>query len=221
MNLYIGIDPGLDGALAVLDESGAVVSVVDMPTISLVKKGKKSKSGKPLHKRQPMHVVMAEIVKDAKERGNVVVAGMELVSSMPKQGVTSMFSMGRGVGSWEGIVAALDLPIDYITPQSWKKSFGLLGTDKNASILKAQQSIKGAAGYLTLVKHDGRAEAILIAEYTRRKALGILPVATPTPKVKKVKPAPADSPCQGLAKIDAIIKQAAAEELDVVENFFV
>jgi crossover junction endodeoxyribonuclease RuvC len=96
--------------------------------------------------------------------------GLELVHAMPGQGVTSMFSMGRGVGIWEGILAGLRIPFDTVTPQAWKKL--LLGKgagdDKNASILRAQALIPGAAEYLSRAKDDGRAEAMLIAEYFRR-----------------------------------------------------
>ena len=106
----------------------------------------------------------------------IAVVGFEQVHSMPQEGVSSSFSFGRGVGQWEGIISALQLPIEYVTPQVWKKALGL-GHDKNASILKAQQLLPAAAPFLTLVKHDGRAEACLIAEYFRRRALALEQVA--------------------------------------------
>jgi hypothetical protein len=164
--VYIGIDPGLDGAVAALDGDGTLIWVWDTPTITVPKaKG---------HKRMYQPRLMAEILDSYREKyGELrITVGMELVNAMPGQGVTSMFSMGRGVGTWEGIVAALRLPIEYATPQSWKKV--MLGTgvgkDKSLSILRAQQLVPASSQFLKLKKHDGRAEAILIAEYFRRKA---------------------------------------------------
>jgi len=214
-DFYIGIDPGLSGALAVLDASGTLVSVSDTPVISVVQKGKKSKSGGAMHKKHYMVGSMVQLLRLAQDQGNVQMIGLEQVSARPEQGVTSMFSMGRGVGTWEGIIGALGLTLDYITPQVWKKVFGLSGSDKADSILKAQQIIKGAVSYLTLVKHDGRAEACLIGEYTRRKCLGLLPAKVVTPRPKKIK----TSSTQDLNRLDEILKTAESEDTNSLDSF--
>ena len=159
--LVLGIDPGLDGAIAALEGDGSLVWVWDTPTLTVAK----AKGTKRVY--QPAQ--MTSIFESYIEKYGVtnIRVGMELVSAMPGQGVTSMFSMGRGVGTWEGIVAALHLPIEYVTPQVWKKAMlgAGAGKDKSLSILKAQQLVPYSAQFLKLKKHDGRAEAILIARY--------------------------------------------------------
>jgi crossover junction endodeoxyribonuclease RuvC len=156
---FIGIDPGLGGAIALLSADGKIVAVWDMPVLA-IKKGKKLR-----HEYLPAEIY--RLLQTVSLPASVL---LELVRSRPGQGVTSMFSMGRGVGVLEGVIASLGLPLTYTTPQSWKKAMELRGSDKQASILKAQQLIPGSAKYLILKKHDGRAEALLIAEYNRRKS---------------------------------------------------
>jgi len=159
--ICVGIDPGLGGAVAVLHPDGAI-SLYDTPTIT-VKKVSGTKR----------HYLPAEMVGDlllAKNRslGWDIRAALENVAARPGQGVTSMFSMGRGVGLWEGILAGLGIPYELVTPRVWKASFGL-GKDKRESIIRAQQLFPSAEVELRRRKDEGKAEALLIAEWLRRK----------------------------------------------------
>ena len=74
----------------------------------------------------------------------------------------------RGYGVWLGIVAALSVPVEFVTPQCWKKYYNL-GPDKEASRAAALQLFPSQANELKLKKHHGRAEALLLAEFLRRK----------------------------------------------------
>ena len=60
-------------------------------------------------------------------------AYVELVSSMPGQGVASMFSFGHAAGVIQGVLGAFRMPVKMVTPQSWKKRAGLTGKNKDAS----------------------------------------------------------------------------------------
>ena len=60
-------------------------------------------------------------------------AYVELVSSMPGQGVASMFSFGHAAGVIQGVLGAYRMPVKMVTPQAWKKRAGLIGKDKEAS----------------------------------------------------------------------------------------
>ena len=96
----IGIDPGLSGAIAVLDGK-KVLGLFDMPVMS---EGKKNK-------RQLNSAQLVRIIKEntlANDDINVVV---EQVNAMPGQGVTSMFNFGQTFGAIKGVCAALELPI--------------------------------------------------------------------------------------------------------------
>lgn len=160
--LFCGIDPGLSGAVAAITDNGNFVSVHDAPTIT-VKKG----HGK---KRVYLEAEMVKIFEGLLSCYDIQLVGLENVHAMPKQGVTSMFSMGTGFGLWLGIIAALKLPYERIEPGKWKRIMGLAsGSDKNSSIVTASHLFPTAP--LSRVKDDGRAEALLLAEYLRRRLL--------------------------------------------------
>ena len=175
--IYVGIDPGMQGAVAALDDDG-FLGVWDTPTLT-ISKGK-TKKGNAKHQHKYAAAQMVDILEGARFNHTALgmrtgtpspcVIGLELVHSMPGQGATSMFSMGRGTGLWEGIIAALRLPSQQVTPQAWKKMLmgGETGKTKQASIVVAQRLFPKASAFLSRKKDDGRADAILIAEYVRR-----------------------------------------------------
>lgn len=163
--ITIGIDPGLDGAVAVLDYQddrpgfdGSPI-LYDTPTLT-VKGAKGNKREYNLHE-------MAQFLRQFTEVPSRVY--LEKVHSMPGQGVRSMFSMGVGFGAWLGILAAFGYEYTLVTPQRWK---GVLldgmGHDKDAGRLRATQLFPAVASLFARKKDDGRADAILIAAYGRQ-----------------------------------------------------
>lgn len=159
MKLFIGIDPGLDGATALVPEQGPV-EVFDTPTLTVV-----SKTGT---KREYDVRLMALRLRLFVPHDNVLVL-IEKVHAMPGQGVRSMFSMGFGLGAWIGVLAGLGLPYLYVTPQRWQ---GLVmdghGKGKDGARARAMELFPAVAAQLSRKKDDGRADALLIAEYGRR-----------------------------------------------------
>ena len=98
---------------------------------------------------------------------------IEDVHSMPGQGVSSSFTFGKGAGLWEGIVAALSMSYTLVTPVRWKREMMEgMPKEKGASRVRAMQLFPTLADQLGLVKHHGRADALLIAEYGRRQQGG-------------------------------------------------
>lgn len=165
MNI-IGIDPGLDGALAIIEPVEKVV--YDTPTFTK----KVARGTKREYDLRRMTVWLRPWANQ--ERGGVRVPThvfIENIHSMPGQGVRSTFSLGYGVGAWHGILIALGLAYNLVTPQKWKKHFGLLGKDKDASRHLAQKLWPDRAVLFERKKDDGRADAMLIAEYGRRLEL--------------------------------------------------
>lgn len=165
-HLYVGIDPGLHGAVAVLRDN-EYIGVWDTPT-TIVKRGKKK------HTVYLPASMVAVLNKIANAFGSSLTVGLEEVHAMPGQGVTSMFSMGKGSGLWEGIITALGMSLVRIPPQRWKKEMLAdgKGKDKQASIVRALELFPEAAPQLARKRDEGRAEAILIAEYLRRTKTG-------------------------------------------------
>jgi crossover junction endodeoxyribonuclease RuvC len=162
--IYIGIDPGLSGAVAVINDTAPVLhSVHDTPTILV--EGEKTK-------RKYHAAAMALLLKPFEGTPALVV--LENVHSMPKQGVASSFCFGEGLGIWKGIIAAYGLALEMPSPQRWKKLLlADQGKEKEASRYKATQLFPSLADQLSRVKDDGRAEALLMAEYGRRLRKGV------------------------------------------------
>jgi crossover junction endodeoxyribonuclease RuvC len=89
---------------------------------------------------------------------------------MPHQGVASSFNFGKSAGFIEGVLCALGIPYQLITPQRWKKEF-TLNSDKQKSIDVCERLFPNVDLLPTprcKVKSDGMAEALLMAEYARR-----------------------------------------------------
>tara|TARA_B100000700_G_C14601431_1_gene649262 strand:- start:70 stop:555 length:486 start_codon:yes stop_codon:yes gene_type:complete len=150
----IGIDPGLSGAIAILEDN-KVKEVFDMPVMS---DGKKNK-------RQLNSAQLVKILKDnIKDDANTVMV-VEQVNAMPGQGVTSMFNFGQTFGAIKGICAALGLPIFFVRPAKWKKYFELINSSKDASRTKAIEMYPNISDKLSKKKDVNKSDAILIARF--------------------------------------------------------
>jgi crossover junction endodeoxyribonuclease RuvC len=150
----IGIDPGLSGAIAVLEDS-KVKEIFDMPVMP---DGKKNK-------RQLNSALLVKLIKDnIKDFENTVMV-VEQVNAMPGQGVTSMFNFGQTFGAIKGICAALGLPIFFVRPAKWKKHFELINSSKDASRTKVIEMYPSISEQLSKKKDVNKSDAILIARY--------------------------------------------------------
>ena len=150
----IGIDPGLSGGIAILDDF-KIFDIFDMPIMS---EGKKNKN--QLNSAQLVNIINKHILK--KEDTYVIV---EQVGAMPGQGVTSMFNFGQTFGSIKGICAALGLPIFYVRPAKWKKHFELINSSKDSSRTKAIEMYPSLSNDLAKKKDVNKSDAILIARF--------------------------------------------------------
>ena len=150
----IGIDPGLSGAIAVL-ENNKVLSLFDMPVMS---EGKKNK-------RQLNSAHLVKLIRDNIKDSQDITMVVEQVNAMPGQGVTSMFNFGQTFGAIKGICAALGLPIFFVRPAKWKKHFELINSSKDASRTKAIEMYPKISDKLSKKKDVNKSDAILIARY--------------------------------------------------------
>lgn len=153
--IVIGIDPGLSGAVVFLDTDARTLEVHDMPTVEVLRGGKR--------KRELSAQMLSGILGARRADG----AYLERVNAMAGQGVTSVFSFGRSSGIVEGILAAYDIPTTLVTPQSWQKAIEVRG-GKDGSRERAMQLFPSHASLFSRVKDDGRADAALIAAYGER-----------------------------------------------------
>ncbi len=159
----IGIDPGLNGAIAILEDK-KVLGIFDMPVMA---EGKKNK--RQLNSAQLVNILKENIQKN--EEINIVV---EQVNAMPGQGVTSMFNFGQTFGAIKGVCAALGFPIHFVRPSKWKKHFELINSSKDSSRTKVIEMYPSISHQLSKKKDVNKSDAILIARFysdTRLKEL--------------------------------------------------
>lgn len=145
MTTILGIDPGMTGAIAQISPMEAVW---DMP-------------------ETPHNIAALLATFDPAS----TVAYVERVSSMPGQGVASTFKFGYGFGVLIGCLASRGIRYELVTPGVWKRAMGL-SKDKSASRQLAQSLYPALASQLARARDDGRAEALLIAEWGKRRRQG-------------------------------------------------
>lgn len=153
--IRIGIDPGKSGGLVAIDGDRRATGYI-MP----VKGGEVD-----------AHAIGVWVWGLVLQHDSQVVACVEKVHAMPKQGVASTFTFGVGYGKILGVLGALGVRTELVTPQAWKAAV-LAGSlkDKAAAIAWATRAYPA----LSLVQpgcrvpHDGIADALCIAEFARR-----------------------------------------------------
>lgn len=144
--IYIGIDPGKSGALAFIEPEHVDVSVYTFDERAY-----------------------AELLESAS--GYDCRCCLERVGAMPKQGTVSMFHFGENFGFIQGLLTAFRIPYELVTPQKWKKEFQITG-DKNSSLAVCKRLFPDVSlrkSDRCRKDHDGMAEALLMAEYARRR----------------------------------------------------
>ena len=151
MKVFCGIDPGKDGALAIL-------SYRETPIIV------------PFSETEYANQLRRLSLVTRNGIDGSVFCIVEHVGAMPGQGVTSCFSFGQNFGFILGLLTAYCIPYELVRPQRWKKEFGCT-SDKNTSIEVAQRMFPGVDLRRTekcKKPHDGIAEALLMASYAKR-----------------------------------------------------
>ncbi|MCT7965024.1 hypothetical protein NG799_01590 [Laspinema sp. D1] len=148
---FIGIDPGITGAVAIINSSK--IQLIDSPIFQIKTKKKPDIAG------------YYQILKQYTEDSTAII---EEVHAMPGQGGVSGFNFGTAFGIWIGILAALEIPYEFVSPQKWKRQMGVKG-EKDESRTVAFQLFPHLADQLNLKKHHNRADALLMAEYCKRR----------------------------------------------------
>ena len=154
-DLILGIDPGLNGALALLPLVGPAViaELYDMPVLTL--------------KRRELDAYRLARIIDSHAH-EIAEVWLERVWTRPGEGAVQGFAFGEVYGLIKGICCASFLPLHEVAPVVWKRAMGVKGEKdearKAASILFPSQSDQWP-----LVKHHGRADAVLIGVYGARQ----------------------------------------------------
>lgn len=145
-----GCDPGKTGGWAVLEDH-RLVDAMMMPIMTV--KGKDCVDSAVLHNWLYRHAT-----------GDCMFV-IEAVHAMPRQGVISSFQFGRMFGAVEAAAISTGYRVEHVSPAVWKKKF-YLDRDKQNSIDAARLRFGSELDkYVTLKKHEGVAEACLLAAY--------------------------------------------------------
>jgi len=178
--LFIGIDPGKDGAIAFLPDTSKIVPwVLDIPTEKEVKKstvkdpknpGKKKRktSTRRFYDYHMINRLFDPIIDRVHDGDGPVHVALERQQPRASDSGVTAFSVGVGFGMWHLFFTSFNIPWEEPLPSVWKRKMGLLKTDKDASRRKAKQLFPKAAQFFELVGDHNRAEAVLLAESVRR-----------------------------------------------------
>lgn len=163
----IGFDPGLTGAVAVLDDQGVELFVDDLPTVPLDTGGmiKKRIDGRELGRMLRAHVPSGVTVRAFIEQ----VGAMGGLGEGKNNAVQIVVSLGRSMGAIEGVLEALGVVPTTVGVQAWKAMYGI-GSNKETARALARSLFPDVD--MHLVAHHNRAEALLIANYGLRKLCG-------------------------------------------------
>ena len=163
-SVVIGVDPGVDGAIAVLHRAANFLSVHihKMPTLT-VKVGKSERRRVDLLELHKLGAVLA--------LSDPAITVIEDVQGYGQQNAAAAFVFGRATCAVEMAFIAAECPLHYVTPQRWKKALGL-SADKANAVLEAQRLYPSCAalfkpvrGEITTAQTIGAAEALLLAHY--------------------------------------------------------
>lgn len=158
--LFIGIDPGVAGGIAAVDEQGYVFTAFKMP-----------ETRRDLYERLMTFTPYA--TRGAIEKVNAGVFGHG--KGTHRMGVVSAFTFGRNVERCHMALTALGIAYDEVLPVKWQTALGCRTRgDKNVSKARAQQL------FPTVKVTHAIADALLIAEYARRAERGS--ISAPAPK---------------------------------------
>lgn len=158
-DFFVGIDPGVNGAVSVLRSDGVALESFEVPV--LMDKNKRSIN------------VRALVMKLRNLTGvSPALCCIERVHAMPKQGVSSTFSFGRSFGQLESIAYSMDWSVILVRPKEWQQMFFRYasGSDTKEKSRQVATNLFPKVD-LSLKKHHNKADSLLLAEYGRKYAI--------------------------------------------------
>ena len=159
MTHLLGVDPGKQGAIAIITNTGHLVDVVDMPDVTGAALG-----------------AAIRTLLDDWSPNEFAAAWIEEVGSRPGQGHMNVWTFAKNYGGLLASFGALGIPVHHVTTAAWRKTNRITTP---ASVPKDRKKAEGKrlsrqratelwpehAGLFRRVKDDGRAEAALIARH--------------------------------------------------------
>lgn len=158
-SLVIGVDLGLTGAISLISSDNRMIFVCDMPVYEVVVNKKKRKKLDLFRLRETM------LLLESMGATHCVIEDVHPMGGAGGTGVGAAFSLGGARSAFEMCCAMMGMQCIAVLPSVWKRHYGLIKTEKDASIEQARMIFDNAGDHLKLVKHHGRAESMLIGGY--------------------------------------------------------
>lgn len=158
-SLVIGVDLGLTGAISLISSDNRMIFVCDMPVYEVEVNKKKRKKLDLFRLREIM------LLLDSMGATHCIIEDVHPMGAGAGTGVGAAFSLGYARASFEAVCCMMGMQCLSVSPTVWKRHYGLLKTEKSASIEHARKMFDNASDNLKLVKHHGRAESMLIGGY--------------------------------------------------------
>lgn len=172
---YIGIDPGKQGAIVIIDDKGNILNKIVMPTIG---------SSNEYDKQEIKNILNSTPL----DKTHVGIEKPSVIFGISKSAVASL---SHCVGMLEGIVTGLGLPHTMVSPKEWQKEMWSnitkvtktkISDGKSRKITDTKATSELAAINLypntdfrkserSKNRHDGIIDAVLIANYCRKKSM--------------------------------------------------
>jgi len=172
-SIWLGIDCGKTGGIGAIYSDGRV-EAWHTPSITTRTKSPraKTKAGKPRVKTETVYDLMGmlrllQVFRKLHNDGWRVQVAIERQQQQQRDSKQVVFQVGRGQGLWEMACAANKLPFDLVMPSVWKPNYVPPGSNKAASREVCQKIYPGLL--LPLAKDEAKAEAVLLADFIRRR----------------------------------------------------
>ena len=148
--VWIGVDPGsASGAWAAINHNGEFIGCGDIQSVD-GRVGART---------------LYNSLRGCVSSFDTAMIAVESVHSMPKQGIASTSKFMRAAGSIEAVAELTGYSFVLVTPQTWKKHHGLIGTEKSASLDLARKLWPDAP--LKLKKCHNMSDALLMAKWLK------------------------------------------------------
>ena len=144
--ISIGIDPGVNGGVAIIDDKWKDKAIEAVKCPDTIKD-------------------MADYLSLHCYDNIKTLCIIEKVHSFPGQGVRSVFTFGKNYGHWLGILASHDIPYKEVPPQTWMKHYGAMPRDRGQRKRHLKHLAQSLYPSIKVTLYN--ADAILLANYSK------------------------------------------------------
>lgn len=165
--IYLGIDPGMSGAVGLLVKGRAFVA--DIPSTMVAKSGRGRNKRKSVYVLPPIAAAL-RMLRPVRSFVRAVIEEAQSAGAGGGQNAFTALQTGIGYGMWMLALATVGVAYETVHPSRWKSEFKLIRQDKEVSRVRAMAMFPNAP--LSRKKDHNRAEALLLAEWHRRHCEG-------------------------------------------------